>query len=231
MRPRRLVVVTGTGTEVGKTWVAAETLGRLRARGATVAARKPAQSFVPGEGPTDADFLAAASGEEPADVCPTHRWYEVAMAPPMAAMALGRTPPTLAVLVQEIEQRWPARPVDVGLVEGAGGLASPQALDGDTGDLVAALSPDLVVVVAPSGLGVLHSVRLCVRSLGDRPVVAHLNRYRQADELHRRNRDWLRRVDGLQVTTSAAVLARRIGPGRLDGTPRVRVDAGRPAAR
>jgi dethiobiotin synthetase len=61
-RPRGLVVVTGTGTGVGKTWFSAVTLGLLRDRGVSVAARKPVQSFEPGDGPTDAEVLAAATG-------------------------------------------------------------------------------------------------------------------------------------------------------------------------
>ena len=88
-RPARLVFVAGTGTAVGKTWTAAAVLARLRSAGLQVGARKPAQSFDAGDGPTDADVLAAATGETPHDVCPRHRWYARALAPPMAADALG----------------------------------------------------------------------------------------------------------------------------------------------
>ncbi|TDN77185.1 AAA domain-containing protein [Pseudonocardia autotrophica] len=56
-RPSRLILVTGTGTEVGKTWVTAALSRRLRAFGIEVAARKPAQSFTPGETATDAAVL------------------------------------------------------------------------------------------------------------------------------------------------------------------------------
>src|SRR5207248_10256147 len=102
-RPERLVFVTGTGTEVGKTWVAARLADALRATGRTVAARKPAQSFAPTEaGSTDAEVLAAATGEAPETVCPRHRWYEVAMAPPMAADALGRPTIKIADLAAEV---------------------------------------------------------------------------------------------------------------------------------
>ncbi len=46
--PERLVVVVGTGTEVGKTWVAAAALdARCGPRASRVAARKPVQSFDP----------------------------------------------------------------------------------------------------------------------------------------------------------------------------------------
>ena len=65
-RPSRLVVVAGTATEVGKTWVGAAVARELRDRGTTVAARKPAQSFEPADVEpggigTDADALAAWS--------------------------------------------------------------------------------------------------------------------------------------------------------------------------
>src|SRR5690606_37163555 len=88
-RPGELLVVAGTGTEIGKTWAAQRLLLQARERGLRVAARKPAQSFVAGEQSTDAELLAAASGEAAEEVCPRHRWYPVPMAPPMAADVLG----------------------------------------------------------------------------------------------------------------------------------------------
>ena len=98
VRPERIVLVCGTGTEVGKTWVAARLLRHLRSRGRTVSARKPAQSFDLDRhgdrlgGATDAEVLAAASGEFPGDVCHSFRSYHRAMAPPIAAHALGLPP-------------------------------------------------------------------------------------------------------------------------------------------
>ena len=91
------ILVTGTATEVGKTWFGSRVAAALRSGGRIVAARKPAQSFEPGTGPTDAEVLAAATGEPATTVCPAHRWYEVPMAPPMAASVLGRPEPTLEI--------------------------------------------------------------------------------------------------------------------------------------
>ena len=54
-RPARLIFVAGTGTAIGKTWMAAAVLARFRSAGLRVGARKPAQSFDAGEEPTDAD--------------------------------------------------------------------------------------------------------------------------------------------------------------------------------
>jgi dethiobiotin synthetase len=202
-RPGLLVLVTGTGTEVGKTWVAAALLRTLRDAGCTVAARKPAQSFEPGTGPTDADVLAGATGEDPEVVCPPHRRYEVAMAPPMAAAALGRPPFSIADLAAEIG--WPAG-VDVGVVEGAGGPRSPLAGDGDTVDLSEVLGVDRVVLVAESGLGAINAVRLATAPF-DGPLVVLLNRYDAGDAVHRATRAWLEQHADRPVVADIGALA------------------------
>lgn len=207
-RPARLVVVTGTGTEVGKTWWSAALLRSLRAHGVTVAARKPVQSFTAGDAApgTDAGVLGTATGAAPETVCPAHRWLPVPMAPPMAATRLGLAPFTIADLVAETT--WPD-PIQVGLVEGAGGLRSPLADDGDTRTLIDALAPDDVLVVADAGLGVLHGVRLVVDALPGRRITVALNRFDPAADLHRANRDWLVERDGSTVVTDPGELAAR----------------------
>jgi dethiobiotin synthetase len=196
-----VVAVVGTGTDVGKTWVAARLLDDLRAAGRRVAARKPAQSFEPDDDPAtrDAAVLGAASGESAEDVCPPHRWFDVAMAPPMAAEWLGRPPFTIQDLTSEL--RWPADPVDVGLVETAGGVRSPLAADGDCLALCTALGPDVVVLVADAGLGTINAVRLTVDALSalSFALVVVLNRFDAAVGLHTRNREWLQVRDALRV--------------------------------
>ena len=203
-----MVLVTGTGRGTGKTWVAAQLLAALRAAGNTVAARKPAQSYEPGVDTTDADVLALASGERPADVCPAHRWYEVPMAPPMAAELLGRPAFSVNDLVDEL--RWPDG-VRYGLVEGVGGPRSPLADGGDTVALAGALRPDTVVLVASPELGTINAVRLAVAALDQaRPVVV-LNRYRGENPLHARNAEWLRDRSGFDVVTGIEPLVSRLG--------------------
>ena len=188
-RPRLLIAVAGTGTEVGKTWVAVQLARALRERGWHVAARKPVQSFDPAAGePTDAERLAEATGEAPERVCPRARWYSLPMAPPMAAEALGRQAPRLAELAAEVGNSWPRPATDLGLVELAGGVRSPLAADGDGVDLVSALAADLVLLVADAGLGALNAVRLAALALAEHPTLVHLNRYDAADEIQRRNR-------------------------------------------
>ena len=204
MRPEHLVVAVGTATEVGKTWVGATVLAELAAEGRRVAARKPVQSFAPDEPRTDADVLAAATGELPEDVCPRHRWYEVAMAPPIGADALGRPSFTVPELVAELS--WPAG-VDVGWVETVGGPRSPIAAGGDSAALAAALDPDLLVLVADGRLGAINAVLLSVAALHARPLVV-LN-HDDGSEVCARNRAFLE-SEGLDVARGPRDVARRI---------------------
>ena len=205
VRPERLVAVLGTDTGVGKTWTAASVLARLRAAGATVAARKPVQSFAGCDPETDATLLALATGEAPEEVCPGHRWYATAMAPPIAAAFLGLPAPALDQLLTELT--WPSAPVDVGMVETVGGPRSPLAADADSAHLAAALRPDLAVLVSPAGLGAINAVRLCAPTLPE-PFVVFLNRFDRTD-LHDRNLRWLQ-GDGFDVVVTVDQLTARV---------------------
>lgn len=205
-RPRYLCVIAGTGTEVGKTWMTCRMLEVARKRGLQVAARKPAQSFEAGQ-PTDAELLAAASGESLHAVCPEHRWYAVPMAPPMAADVLGRERLSLDDLIAEI--RWSSG-IELGCVEIAGGLRSPIAHDADNVELIERVGPDSVVLVADAGLGTINSVRLSLAALHGKRVHVFLNRFDAANELHVRNRAWLADVYGIDVSVTTEALLERI---------------------
>ena len=135
--PDRLVLVAGTGTEVGKTWVASRLIGVLRGR--RRGGRRPQAGPVgrsrrrPG-GAGRRPCWPRASGEQADEVCPPARSYGIALAPPMAADALGRPAFSVADLVGELA--WPRSWTDtathprVGLVETAGGVRSPRPTTG-----------------------------------------------------------------------------------------------------
>jgi dethiobiotin synthetase len=204
-----ILLVAGTGTDIGKTFVSAALITALRERGVAVAARKPVQSFAPGPAETDADLLAAASGEDAKIVCLEHRWIAAAMAPPIAADALGLPPFTIKELVHELATA--ERGLTV--VESVGGVRSPIASDGDTIDFADSIRPAFVLLVADAGLGTINSVRLSVDALAPHRVVVFLNRFDPHDEVHARNAEWLRTSEGFEVVTDldslvAAVTAR-----------------------
>ena len=203
-RPSLLIGVIGTNTEVGKTWVTSQLLATLKLRGACVAARKPVQSYGPDEIDTDAARLAGASGEEVSDICPAHRWYPLALAPPMAAHALGRGPVWMSEIISEI--RWPAN-VDMGFIETVGGVRSPLACDGDSLDLLRRVEVDRMLLVADAELGTINAVRLTLAAVGSTPTLVYLNRFNPDNELHQLNRRWLIEQDKLTVITDVHSLA------------------------
>ena len=183
--------------------------------GSAVAARKPAQSFAPGERPTDAEVLAAARPARRRTTCARRTaTYERRD----GAADGGRGARAAAVHDRRPRHRAPLarRGGAVGLVEGAGGPRSPIAADGDTVDLAAALAPDLVVLVADAGLGTINAVRLAVAPftevLPGTAVVVALNRF-GADPLHELNRRHLVERAGLDVVTDPAALAERLRAG------------------
>ena len=205
------MLLTGTETDVGKTWWGRTTIDALRATGATVAARKPVQSYAAAElGSTDAEILGHASGEGAETVCPRHRWYAVPMAPPMAADVLGLPSFSVSELVTELAPL-PSDPNAITIIEGAGGPRSPIAADGDSISLGRAFDVDVVVLVAPAGLGTINAVRLCDRGVADRAgrprgSLVAMNRFDGEDELHRRNHGWLA-DEGFHLVTNPADLA------------------------
>jgi dethiobiotin synthetase len=203
-RPTQLIGVLGTNTDVGKTWVGSQLLATLKLRGARVAARKPVQSYAPDDIYTDAARLAGASGEEITDICPAHRWYPIAMAPPMAANVLGRGPVRMQELISEIH--WPPG-IDIGLIETAGGARSPLACDGDSMQLIEQLHVDRILLVADAGLGTINAVRLTITAIGNIPTLVYLNRFDADNEVHELNRRWLIEQDKLAVITDLHSLA------------------------
>jgi dethiobiotin synthetase len=189
-------LVLGTGTDVGKTWTTCRLIEELRSRGKTVAVRKLIQSYDPDDPrPTDAELLGAATGEHKYAVCPEHMWFPLPLAPPIAALELGREPPMRSEVIDHYP--WTAD-TDFGFVEGAGGVLSPIAVDGDNISLVEHLAPDHLLIVADAGLGAINAVNSAVAALDARQVLddlssitVFLNLYDDSLALHRRNREWL----------------------------------------
>jgi dethiobiotin synthetase len=131
------------------------------------------------------------------------------MAPFMAADALGRPPILLADLLAELT--WPD-PVDLGLVEAAGGVRSPITTDGaDTLDLATALDPDITLLVADAGLGVINAVRLSLDALARPGTIVFLNHYDQTSDLHRRNRAWLQQGTPADIASTIDELGDLVG--------------------
>lgn len=158
-----VLVVSGTGTAVGKTVVTAALAALARDRGAPVAVVKPAQTGVePGER-ADLDAVRRLAG-----VDDLHEWarYPDPLSPAAAARHSGRAPVDLRVAAERVLELAADRRLV--LVEGAGGLLVRYDEDGRTlADLASQLSAAVLVVVA-AGLGTLNTTALTLEALAHR---------------------------------------------------------------
>lgn len=158
-----VLVVTGTGTEVGKTVATAALAATALAAGLSVAVLKAAQTGVRDDERGDAAEVARlAGGVTAAEVA---RFPEP-LAPATAARRAGRSP----VHPQDVAEAAAklATEHDLVLVEGAGGLLVRfDAAGGTLADAAALLSAP-VLVVATAGLGTLNATELTARELRTR---------------------------------------------------------------
>jgi dethiobiotin synthetase len=195
----RGVFVTGTGTEVGKTVVAATIARTHAARGDRVAVFKPAVSGLDEEGEPDHSLLrrVASAGQSEDEVAPYR--YGPPVSPHLGAELAGETidPARLRGKALRAADR-----SDVLVIEGVGGFLVPLTL----GYLVRDFARDLglpVVVAAGPGLGTINHTLLtveAVRSVGLEVLAVVLTPWPDApNEVERSNRQAIERLGAVPV--------------------------------
>jgi dethiobiotin synthetase len=193
------VFVTGTGTEVGKTVVAAAIAHGLAGGGRRVAVFKPAVTGLDQGAEPDHELLrgAAASDQSDDEIAPYR--YRPAASPHLAAELAGETIEPARLL--EGARRAGAE-ADALVCEGVGGLLVPLTL----GYLVRDFARDLglpLVVAAPPGLGTINHTLLTLeaaRAVGLAVAAVVLTPWpREPGALERSNLEALRRLGGVEV--------------------------------
>ena len=156
-----VLVVSGTGTDVGKTVTTAAVAALAASSGLRVAVVKPVQTGEPPGPSGDLEAVRRLSG--------VTETYELArfpdpLSPEAAARAAGLPPLDLAVAAVFVKQL----DADLILIEGAGGLLVRYDAAGTTiADLAVMLSAP-VLVVTTSGLGTLNHTALTLEALDRR---------------------------------------------------------------
>lgn len=196
------LVVVGSHTDVGKTFVACALLRGLVDRGVDVVPRKPVLSGVgdddAGLAASDAGRLLHAAGRgidrAAIDTVAPLR-FRRPLAPDAAARAEGRT-----VHLRDVIAAATVPGDGFVVVETAGGVMSPVAEDGLVVDLVAALGMPCVLVVGAYLGGISHglSARAVLRQRGLEVVAVVVNR-----------------ADGQPVVDSDVEPFRRFLPGEV----------------
>ena len=201
--------ITGTDTNVGKTFVASAIARALVREGRQVGVLKPVATGAERLGETwrcaDAEFLIGAIGGGIPLERVTPLLFSEPLAPPVAARRAGTPLHRDAVLAAVAESMaWWEGQADVMVVEGVGGWLCPLAEGMTVADLAIALDFP-VVVVARRGLGTINHTLLTVESIrlrGLRCAGVILNGSEPTTDpvAEGTNRDELaRRLDGVAV--------------------------------
>jgi dethiobiotin synthetase len=219
------VFVTGTGTEVGKTVVAAAIAHTLADEGKHVAVFKPAVTGLENnEGEPDHALLRRAAGSEQSDDEIAPYRYGPPMSPHLAADLVG-------------EQIQPGRLLDAAraaaagsealVCEGVGGLLVPLAPDYLVRDFAVDLGLPLAIA-APPGLGTINHTLLTIeaaRSAGLEVAVVVLTPWpERPGQVEESNRETIAVLGKVEVETLP-----RLDLGSPSSWPPLAPPLGRPA--
>lgn len=212
--PATTLVVSGTGTSVGKTVVTAAVAALATDRGADVAVVKPAQTGVTHDEPGDLDQIGRL-----ANVTGLHEFarFPAALSPESAARISGMAPVDLTQTAEHVAKL--AASMDLVLVEGAGGLAVRYDGKGTTIADLASMLGAAVLVVAAAGLGALNHTALTLEALAARNLrcagVVIGAWPAEADLAMRCNLTDLQTVAGRPLDGALAAGAGTLPPGRF----------------
>ena len=213
-QPLAGVFVTGTGTEVGKTVVAATIARTLAAEGRAVNVFKPAVTGLEEPGEADHELLRRASGSSQSNSQIAPYRYQPPASPHLAATMAGAEidPEHLRATA-----RAAAEGADALVCEGVGGLLVPLAPGHlcagmrDKGappylvrDLAVDLGMPLVIAAAP-GLGTINHTLLTIesaRAAGLEVAVVVLTPWpEEPSEIERSNRETIAALGAVEVRT------------------------------
>ncbi len=208
MSSLRRVVVLGTGTDIGKTYVGVQLLRTWKKLYGPALGLKPVESGISPEDVSTEAFLETDAGRlgqaASAGAKPLYSLKD-AISPHLAAERENRTINLNSIVdwVEEKEKSFlqesnHADKETLSLVESAGGAFSPLCNGFFNVDLQQLLNPSIRLLIAPDSVGVLHDVNACLRAMQGAgvplPHVLVLSGARSADATTGTNRSELQRI-------------------------------------
>ena len=202
----RNLFITGTGTDVGKTFVSALMVKKLAQSGRRAGyfkaamsgnSRRPDGSLIPGDGAWVQQISGISQPLE--EMCPYV--YEHAWSPHLASRVEGNP-----VQLEEVRRRFAqvCGRYDYVTVEGSGGILCPIRFDREKiwmEDVIQVLGLSCLLV-ADAGLGTINSVGLTAEYMRSRGIPVKgiiLNRFRPGDGMEEDNRLMCEALTGLKV--------------------------------
>ena len=203
--------ITATGTDVGKTYVSALIIKKMREADYNCGYFKPVLSgVVENNGKlveSDCNYVVnTAKIPVTADDCVSY-WWKEAVSPHLAAQRSGVNISTEKI-VSDFRKK--AKDYDYLLIEGAGGITCPLKLDNGNIYLLSDLINELkapIVIVADGGLGTINSTLLTVEYAKERGIKINgiiLNNFDSNNFMHQDNLKQVEYLTGINVVATVA---------------------------
>jgi len=203
--------VTATGTDVGKTYVSALIVKKMREKGYNCGYFKPVMSgVIEKDGKlieSDCNFVVNfANVKEKADDCVSY-WWKEAVSPHLAAKRAGMKIDIQKILTDFKEK---TEKYDYLLIEGAGGITCPLSLENNEKYLLSDLICELkspIVIVADGGLGTINSTVLTVEYAKNRQIPVNgiiLNNFDSGNFMHQDNLKQVEYLTGINVVETVS---------------------------
>lgn len=202
------IFITATGTDVGKTYVSALVVKKLREIGLNCGYFKPALSgaeiiegrLVPG----DCDYVFKTSGINADPMDYVSYVFKTAVSPHLAS-EIEKNPIKIEKIKSDFQRI--KKDYDYLVVEGAGGIICPFNLGKDKlmlPDVIKALGLD-ILVVASASLGMINSTVLTIEYAKQQGINVKgiiLNNYDETDFMQRDNKNQVENLTGVKVVAT-----------------------------
>lgn len=203
------IFITGTGTDVGKTYISALIVKKMRDCGYNCGYFKPVISGVTEMCgkliDSDANYvIQTANIETEAENCVSY-WWKEAVSPHLAAK---RTTQKIDIDKIKYDFSQACKKYDYLLIEGAGGITCPIIINKDEKYLLKDLIWELglsIIIVADAGLGTINSTLLTVdyaKANGIEIEGIILNNYESDNFMHWDNLEQIETLTGINVVAT-----------------------------
>lgn len=205
------IFITATGTDIGKTYVSALIVKKMREEGYNCGYFKPVLSGVVEKCgklvESDCNYVVnTAKIPTRADDCVAY-WWKEAVSPHLAAKRAG-----MEIDIQKIKEEFvqKSKEYDYLLIEGAGGITCPLRLENGEKYLLKDLIKELsapIIIVADGGLGTINSTLLTVeyaRANGIKIAGIILNNFDKDSFMQQDNLKQVEYLTGVKVVATVA---------------------------
>lgn len=204
----KCIFITATGTDVGKTYISALLVKKLRELGYNCGYFKPALSgaevrngkLIPG----DCDYVLKTAGIDANPMDYVSYVFKLAVSPHLAS-EIEKNPIKIEKIKADFERI--KRNYDYLVVEGAGGIVCPFNLSENKlmlPDVIKALDLD-ILVVASASLGTINSTVLTTEYANQQGIKIKgiiLNNYNENDFMQRDNKKQVENLTGIEVVAT-----------------------------